>query len=94
MVVMSQPFDMVSTQMSVNGIQLSFKVRKKALTISSVFLICVLAVFTMFSVVQVFTFFFLIAEMQRHLYLLNCTIPSHSAAPPSVTFCLDIALSP
>lgn len=60
--VLSQPLDITSTQMLVTRTQLSFKVRKKALIISSVLLICVLAVLimkkTIFSVVQVFNFFF------------------------------------
>lgn len=71
MMMLSQLFDIMSTQMLVNGAQLSFKIRKKSLTISSVPLICVLPFLAMFSVMQVLKFFcknaktFMLAELHN-----------------------------
>lgn len=33
-----------------------------------------------------------IFRMQRYLYLLNCTLHSHSVAPPYMTFCLGMLI--
>lgn len=83
--VLSQPFDIVSTQMLVNGAQLSFKVRNKSS--HNFFYLCA---GHLKYVICCSGFLNVFAKMQRHLYLLNYTIPSQSAAPPSVTFSLDM----